>query len=185
MPLEFHSISHGAVPFGFFNIKTDMLLLQKRFFFAHRFCEVVKNLAAGGAGSESTLPCWRIDHSAMIGDLHGAIRGDYLKGFIGATYGRWPFPKKKADFKQDPDGHQTREEVESLIEHVSLAEEIVVRWNAQVVSLDTMSFSVEEFARLVAYVDRGGHPRWRDDRRPDYVADMTTALQQASSPLLG
>jgi hypothetical protein len=29
MPLEFESISHGRVAFGFFNIETDMILLNQ------------------------------------------------------------------------------------------------------------------------------------------------------------
>lgn len=33
-----------------------------------------------------------------------------------------------------------------------------------------------EFQRLIAYVDRGGHPRWRDDVRPPYVRAMMKAL---------
>lgn len=34
MPLAFESISHGTLPFGFFNIESDMLLLDHYFFFA-------------------------------------------------------------------------------------------------------------------------------------------------------
>jgi hypothetical protein len=33
MPLTFESISHGTIAFGFFNIDSDMLLLEKYFFF--------------------------------------------------------------------------------------------------------------------------------------------------------
>ena len=34
MPLSFESQSHGQVAFGFFNIASDMLLLERYFFFA-------------------------------------------------------------------------------------------------------------------------------------------------------
>ena len=34
MPLAFESLSHGTVPFGFFNIDSDTLLLDRYFFFA-------------------------------------------------------------------------------------------------------------------------------------------------------
>jgi hypothetical protein len=34
MPLSFESRSHGPVAFGFFNIESDMLLLERTFFSA-------------------------------------------------------------------------------------------------------------------------------------------------------
>ena len=37
MPLEFQSISHGKIAFGFFNIETDMILLGHYFLFARDF----------------------------------------------------------------------------------------------------------------------------------------------------
>ena len=37
MPLEFESISHGKIAFGFFNIETDMILLNHYFLFATGF----------------------------------------------------------------------------------------------------------------------------------------------------
>jgi hypothetical protein len=37
MPLAFESLSHGAIAFGFFNIETDFLLLERYFFFADSF----------------------------------------------------------------------------------------------------------------------------------------------------
>jgi len=38
MPLAFDSSSHGKIAFGFFNIETDMLLLENYFIFATQFC---------------------------------------------------------------------------------------------------------------------------------------------------
>ena len=185
MPLEFSSISHGPVAFGFFNIKTDMLLLQERFFFADRFCAAVRTLAAGGSGSEAELASWRIDQPDMIGNLHGAIAGVVLSGFIGATYARWPFPKEQAGFKQDPGGQQTQDEVEALISPMAEEEQVRVHWNGQVVSLGDMSFTLPDFSQLVMYVDRGGYPKWKDDRRPGYVAEMMDQLREDGLLWLG
>jgi hypothetical protein len=44
MPLLFKSVSHGDLAFGFFNIETDMLLLNGYFFFASDFCRHVATL---------------------------------------------------------------------------------------------------------------------------------------------
>jgi len=39
MPISFSSKSHGRIPIGFFNIETDMLLMDHYFFFSTDFCE--------------------------------------------------------------------------------------------------------------------------------------------------
>jgi len=39
MPISFLSKSHGRIPIGFFNIETDMLLMDRYFFFSTDFCE--------------------------------------------------------------------------------------------------------------------------------------------------
>ena len=184
MPLAFTSRSHGTVAFGFFNITTDMLLLQRWFFFADQFCAAARALAAGGEGSETQLACWRIDDPADVGDLHGAIAGQVLSGFIGATYERWPFPAMPQDFKQDPDGDQTREEARSLIQPLSREQVLAVSWTEGTVQIGDMTFDLPDFAQLVGYVDRGGYPRWRDQRRPGYVVEMMEALSALGSPLL-
>lgn len=41
MPLEFESLSHGRIAFGFFNIETDMILLNQYFLFAEDFCHSI------------------------------------------------------------------------------------------------------------------------------------------------
>ena len=38
MPLAFESLNRGTIAFGFFNIDTDLLLLQQYFLFADDFC---------------------------------------------------------------------------------------------------------------------------------------------------
>ena len=184
MPHEFPTVGHGAVPFGFFNINTDLLWLQKRFFFADDFCAAVRTLAAAGESSGAALPCWRVDHPAMIGDLNGAIRGDYHKGFIGAVYARWPFPKRKADFTQDPDGYQTREEVADLIKHVGVEEKLTVRWNHKVVTLGTVAVALPDFGAMLRHLEQGPPP-WREGRLPDYLAETLQTLKEQDSPLLG
>ena len=45
MPLAFESLSHGTIAFGFFNIDSDMLLLEKYFLFATDFCRQILDLA--------------------------------------------------------------------------------------------------------------------------------------------
>ena len=37
MPLEFESLSHGKMAFGFFNIETDMILLNEYFLSAQLY----------------------------------------------------------------------------------------------------------------------------------------------------
>lgn len=170
MPLAFHSLSHGTVAFGFFNIDVDMLLLKRRFFFAHGFCRAVVDL---GQSDHSTIPGWRIDDPADVGNLHGAIAGQDLTGFIGATYARWPFPEAPEDFRQDPEGHRNREAAREMIAGFGAEGEIdVVRDDEGRVTIGGIVFDRQGFAALVAYVDRGGYPRWRDDVRPGYVLDM-------------
>ncbi len=46
MPLEFNSLSHGTVAFGFFNIKSDLLLLDTYILFSSECCQQISGLAA-------------------------------------------------------------------------------------------------------------------------------------------
>ena len=55
MPLLFKSRSHGQLPFGFFNIEIDMLLLDRSFFFAEEFCRAVVELARTVAAGEPRM----------------------------------------------------------------------------------------------------------------------------------
>ncbi len=45
MPLAFESLSHGTIAFGFFNIDSDMLLLEQYFLFGSEFCQHVGDMA--------------------------------------------------------------------------------------------------------------------------------------------
>ena len=173
MPLAHDSTSHGTVAFGFFNIETHMLLLQELFFFADDFCAAVMQLTGGAA--EAPLPSWRIDAPAARGDLHGAIAGQILTGFIGATYRACPFPAAPEAFKQNPDGELSREAVEEMIAPFGEASSVSVTHDGGQYGVGPYRFDAPGFAALVAYVDRGGYPRWRDERRPPYVARMVEA----------
>jgi hypothetical protein len=180
LPLAFDSLSHGTIAFGFFQIESDMLLLEDLFFFADRFCAAVVDLsrAPDGAAAEARIEAWRIADPASVGNLHGAIAGLDLSGFIGATYRAWPFPKRPENFKQNPDGFRTQAGVRGMIEPFGRPEEILLRRDAVsgAVSVAEYVLDAPGFLRLVDYVDRGGYPRWRDEVRPDYVRAMTDRL---------
>jgi hypothetical protein len=183
MPLAFRTLDRRVVAFGFFNIETDLLLLDHLFFFADRFCGAVVELCARPAAGEDrrALDGWRIDDPRRLGDLHGAIAGRALGGFIGATYRRWPFPSRREEFRQNPDGGRNRAAAEALLLPFAMALSVpLIRCpgGGRFVVGD-YAFDGSEFERLIAYVDRGGLPRWRDDVRPPYVAGMMEALRAA------
>jgi len=174
MPLAHQSISHGTVAFGFFNIESHMLLLEELFFFADDFCAAVVEVISGADRAE--LAAWTMDKMADRGNLHGAIAGQDLSGFIGATYRARPFPELPRDFKQNPEGTLSREAVEEMIAPFGHARQIALARKGPRFDLGQYGFDVAGFLSLVAYVDRGGYPRWRDERRPPYVTRMVQAL---------
>ncbi len=195
MPLGFRSLSHGTIAFGFFNIKTDMLLLERTFFFADRFCRAVIELAwavdqagdsASGDVGEVTFGGWQIDQPAAVGNLHGAIAGTELSGFIGATYRKFPFPERPEGFKQSPQGIQTQLEVTEMIECYGRRERFTLSCGAagHPVRLGPYELEQHAFAQLIDYVEHGGYPRYRNEHRPDYVRFMMTELSELSAPWL-
>ena len=173
MPLAFESVSHRQVAFGFFNIDSDMLLLERYFFFAKDFCELLSDMAGddNDSGFETTWPVYHIAKLKDIGDLQGAIRGTRHIGFIGETYRKYPFPSQPEDFKQNPLGFQIRAEFAEMVEKYAENIEIRIIADASIlqVTLGDYVFTRESFLELVRYVWRGGYPRWRDETRPDYV----------------
>lgn len=187
MPLEFHSLSHGPIAFGFFNIETDLLLLEKYFFFAPSFCEMVKTIALGNdyKADHVALPGYVIDRFEDIGNLSGAIQGNDFHGFIGAVYRLFPFPENPAEFKQKANGKADRVAIEA----------IMMRWGRSIdisVQVETKSprIAIAEFVlskttlqELVLYVWRGGMPRWQDNSRPDYVEEIKDVINGSVSPL--
>lgn len=188
MPLAFESISHGPIAFGFFNIESDLLLLDHYFFFATDFGDLVKNLAAskGMDGSESLS--WQIsliETADDIGDLMGAIHGVRFTGFIGDVYRRYPFPQNSVDFKQKPEGFNTQPEITALIKPYALANSIRVSWEADgsAITIGDYHFDRRVFQQLLDYVWLGGYPRWKDDVRPDYVESMRECVLSSAAAL--
>jgi len=189
MPLAFSSRSHGTVAFGFFNIATDLLLLEDRFCFCSDFCLAVARLAQGASaeGTSEPLAGWGIRDPSRMGNLHGAIAGTDLSGLIGATYRLWPFPQEASAFKQDPGGAGTREQVEGLLQTHALP--VDLRPNLTVPTGDTslggIDFSAEAFGQLIAYVGGGGMPGWKGGRPAPSVLQMMRELDGIRAPWPG
>ena len=176
MPLAFDSLSHGTIAFGFFNIETDMLLLEHYFFFATQFCTFVSHIAEikPEAGYRCFWQVYSITDSADIGDLMGAIHGIHYKGFLGETYRRFPFPKNREDFKQQSEGFKNRVIVEEIIQKYARPKQllVVIEEGNQVIRLGEYLFNRPSFLALIRYVWQGGYPRWKEGKRPQYVLEM-------------
>ena len=176
MPLVFESESHGTIAFGFFNIESDMLLLDRYFFFATDFCEVICKIAKGQGEmmSEHSFPAYEINDAASIGDLHGGIAGSHYSGFIGETYKKYPFPREEMKFKQQTDGFKTRENFVQMILDFGTPLDLVLYQHSkeEQFSIGPYVFSRRNFSQLIEYVIQGGYPRWQDGIAPDYVVKM-------------
>jgi hypothetical protein len=182
MPLAFESLSHGTIAFGFFNIESDMLLLDRYFIFAEDFCNYTGKIAKKG-GDEPYAACWPIQFIEAvedIGDLMGAIDGVRFSGFIGELYRRFPFPRRNEDFKQNPKGSQTRSLVSGMIAKYAQPREISVAISPEggEIEIGVFRFNRAQFQELIKYVWRGGHPRWKDEIKPGYVAGMRNNILQ-------
>lgn len=184
MPLAFSSLNRGTVAFGFFNIDTDLLLLDHYFLFADDFCSYVTLLAGQSEkGSfEASWDVYSIDNRLEIGDLMAAIHGIRFTGFIGEVYTRFPFPRREEDFKQKPEGSENRAALEEMLHTYATTKEILVRGDAEneAVTFAEYLFTKRVFHQLIEYVWLGGYPRWRDGVRPDYVLEMKKSLETAS-----
>jgi len=184
MPLAFNSLNHGTIAFGFFNIDTDLLLLEHYFLFADDFCAYLSHLAAqsGKGAFETSWDVHAIERREEVGDLMGAIHGVHFTGFIGEVYRRFPFPRNEQDFKQKPEGFENREILEEMIAKYSTRKKILVRGDGdnQTVAVAGYLFTKETFRQLVEYVWLGGYPRWRDGVRPVYVLAMKKNLEKAA-----
>jgi len=186
MPLAFESTSHGTFAFGFFNIRSDMLLLDNRFFFATGFCALMTDLVGIAADAhEASMDGWIIDRPKDVGDLMGAIRGRRFTGFIGDTYRRYPFPAAPEDFRQAPEGDGTQAEFAAMIERYARRGPIPFEADSKAdrVAIGGVEFTVAVFHDLLRYVWRGGYPRWRDEVRPAYVMEMKEILERSASRL--
>jgi len=116
MPLEFESTSHGKIAFGFFNIETDMILLNQYFLFAGDFCHYIAQ--ATEKNNETLKALWEVYliQYKEIGNLMGAIYGIDCRGFIGEVYKLFPFPREREKFKQKLEGFKNRPQTEKLIQ---------------------------------------------------------------------
>ena len=181
MPLAFESISHGTIAFGFFNIDSDMLLLDRYFFFSTEFCRYIEKIAKCGPDEPLAMPwpVYHIPNPAAVGDLMGAIHGVHFSGFIGEVYQKYPFPQKEADFKQKPEGTGTREVVEAIMGKYGTPFDAPFTMDEaqNEVAIGVYRFTRASFQALIRYVWQGGYPRWRDEQRPDHVLAMKERIQ--------
>lgn len=187
MPLAFETIGHGRVAFGFFNIESDMLLLEHSFFFADRFCEMIVQTAKIGWTEPFEVPvdAYEIAGSDCIGDLMGAIQGVNLHGFMGRLYAKFPFPRAPDDFKQNPAGFLTRGIVRDIISPFARKTELTFATgeNFHRVNIGPFVFDRQSFQQLIYYVEQGGYPRWRSGVAPPYVIWMKKAVEESLHPL--
>jgi len=175
MPLSFRSQNHGNIAFGFFNIESDMLLLDNHFFFADDFCEWINKMANQNDEELKRLECqvYFIADSEDIGDLMGAIHGIRFTGFIGKIYTLFPFPGDPQAFKQNPDGYQTRDILISEIEGSAKKKDILIEFYKDgTIKIGPYLFEKKVFHELIQYVCQGGYPRWKDEIKPGYVLEM-------------
>ncbi len=186
MPLAFRSQSHGTIAFGFFNIESDMLLLDRYFFFATDFCDTVCKLsqALNESGREFPCPAFFIEDPAGIGDLHGGIAGTHYSGFIGETYKKYPFPRDPAGFRQQTRGFETRHEFEQMMRGFGTRSELCFQQDidAGQFVIGPYVFTSENYFQLIEYVIQGGYPRWLDNVAPDYVIKMRDELAVVKYP---
>ena len=184
MPLSFSSTTHGKIAFGFFNIESDMLLLEHYFFFADQFCSWMCELADPKMPAKVAGSVFYIPDSHDIGDLMGAIHGVRFTGFLGDIYRRFPFPADPLLFKQNPQGDQTREIVTSKIQNFATRKNISIELSGEgQVSMGPYWFELNVFHTLIQYVWQGGYPRWKDEIRPACVRAMKTRIQASHHPL--
>jgi hypothetical protein len=187
MPLAFQTLNRGTIAFGFFNIDSDLLLLDRIFLFAPEFCDRIGDLA-DDPGRELFEAEWEVDvieDPGAVGDLMGAIHNIRYTGFIGEVYRRYPFPPDPGDFHQKPDGYRTREEVREILDRYATRATLAFSADpaGQVVGIGPFRFSRQVFQEIVQYVWLGGYPRWRDMERPDYVSVMKGRIERSGNPL--
>ncbi|HQB35181.1 MAG TPA: hypothetical protein PLY11_10610 [Syntrophorhabdus sp.] len=185
MPLLFQSLSHGEIPFGFFNIETDMILLNNYFFFASDMAENVIKLAENkGESQEQAWPVYILGEG-QIGNLMGAISGVVFQGFIGEVYTHFPFPHEPERFKQNPEGYKTRGLIEEIVSRYTGLTTITVTVHTQEQRLyiGDYHFNKPGFHALLGYLWAGGYPKWKDGVKPSYILKMREAIERSSNPL--
>ena len=186
MPLAFNSLSHGEIAFGFFNVETDLLILDSYFMFASDFCSHVAKLAEGQAGERLQME-WEAYtlKQEEIGNLTGAVHGMDPRGFMGDVYRRFPFPGDMKAFRQDPEGAKTQAVVRGMIERYAGAGRIavVVDGAGSTIEIGDYLFGREGFHNLLRYLWVGGYPTWKAGERPGYVTGMKERIIASCHPL--
>jgi hypothetical protein len=185
MPLSFDTCSHGPVAFGFFNIESDMLLLDRFFFFGDDFCAWITALADQASPAFLNCEVFHIKNLEDVGDLMGAIHGIRFTGFIGRVYEQFAFPQDPARFKQNPKGFQTRQTMQDLI--APFAEKQTVQAGFDPPGhfrFGPYEFTGSVFHELIRYVWQGGYPRWKDGVRPAYVTAMADHIKNSKNRFL-
>jgi hypothetical protein len=179
MPLSFLSKSHGQIPIGFFNIETDMLLMDRYFFFCTDFCEWVVEWSADKEVTRDEKLIYFISQRERIGNLFGAIHGYEFTGFIGKIYKLFPFPSSPAGFKQKPYGPVNRPAVEQTIRPYAqrLKIPIVFHQDRPIIDFGVYTFDTEVFRNIIGYIEAGGMPGWMNGRPPEYVTKMITSVR--------
>ena len=187
MPLTFDSLSHGRIAFGFFNIETDLILLEHYFLFAEDFCEHISRCAKSPSNEiyEARWDIYLIAKNADVGNLMGAIHGTDLGGFIGEVYKLFPFPEERENFRQNPEGFKTRSLVENVIQKYGEQKKIkfLIHPKDDEVGIGEYLFDRISFQELIKYIWAGGFPRWKDEIRPGYVLSMRKAIEESGRSL--
>lgn len=182
MPLAFESINQGTIAFGFFNIESDMLLLEHYFIFATDFCRFIGDIADRSYQEEykNNWPAYVIEARENIGDLMGAIQGTHYRGFIGEVYQRFPFPSDIENFKQKLSGDQSQDLIRNIISKYARQTpiQVSIARSANEINIGPYRFGTGVFQDLVKYVWHGGYPRWQDELRPDYVVVMKKKIEK-------
>jgi hypothetical protein len=181
MPISFFSKSHGRIPVGFFNIETDMLLMDRYFFFSTDFCAWVVDWAEAGELSHDKKMVYAIRQTKLIGNLAGAIYGFEYTGFIGEVYRLFPFPASLSGFKQKPYGSGNRAVIEKTIQPFAVRLKIPIDFSREnrTIAFGDYVFSIEVFNDIIRYVEAGGMPGWLGGRPPAYVKEMLEKLAAA------
>jgi hypothetical protein len=174
MPLTFNTVNKGEIPIGFFNIDSDMILIKNYFIFASDFCEWIGKLVSAKDDFDSDLEIYIIENLDDIGHLMGAISGVIFTGFIGEVYKKYPFPAKREDFKQKPEGFKTQDKIEKIINNFAEKKKVKIKISKQdgTICIGEYIFSKEQFHEILMYVWRGGMPEWKNGIRPEYVNTM-------------
>jgi hypothetical protein len=185
MPLGFRSLSHGDIAFGFFNVKSDMLLLENYFFFADDFCKKITALEDScGEDLSFQWNVWHISNRSDMGDFRSFLGEKRDIGFWGELYRQYPYPENPEEFHQEPEGWKTQTDVARIIGNYGALKGISfnVDLDKELVCIGEYCFSYPVFKELILYVWVGGYPQWQDGKRPNYVAQMKEKIAESDKP---